>query len=298
MRRLALALALVPLAACEPGATADPGLDLLLRVDGAQLVRAAYPDEGDGPAVTAVELSTSVVEPGEGGRSLAGRAAGGTFAIRVGIAGDGGYWTLPVGLPDAAVAGELDFVAACSFAERLRPGPFRILLQAVDARGAGGPITSVPLEARDPTPDGELVVALRWDADADVDLVVVTPDGVVLGPGNPSTYEPPLPGEPPDPPDAADDAGFLDFDSNAGCVLDGRRREHAIWPVPPPPGRYEVRGALAAPPGPPRAAAEVVARLRGEERLRAGGALYPTDARPVVGEGEAMGVLVGGFTVP
>ena len=36
-------------------------------------------------------------------------------------------------------------------------------------------------------------------------------------------------------------AGSLDFDSNAGCVIDGRRQENIVYTQPPPPGDYTVR---------------------------------------------------------
>ena len=36
-------------------------------------------------------------------------------------------------------------------------------------------------------------------------------------------------------------AGSLDFDSNAGCVIDGRRHESIIFTQQPPPGDYTVR---------------------------------------------------------
>ena len=36
-------------------------------------------------------------------------------------------------------------------------------------------------------------------------------------------------------------AGSLDFDSNAGCAIDGRRQENIIYTQQPPPGDYTVR---------------------------------------------------------
>jgi len=52
-------------------------------------------------------------------------------------------------------------------------------------------------------------------------------------------------------PDQVAAAGYLDFDSNAACVIDGRRQENVIFslppddnsfvPVPPPSGEYIVR---------------------------------------------------------
>ena len=36
-------------------------------------------------------------------------------------------------------------------------------------------------------------------------------------------------------------AGKLDFDSNANCVIDGRRQEDVVFAEGPPPGDYTVR---------------------------------------------------------
>jgi hypothetical protein len=54
--------------------------------------------------------------------------------------------------------------------------------------------------------------------------------------GNLNSYVPPPPGDPLDP-DAAAAGGILDFDSNAQCLIDGRREENIAW-----------RGAMAMPP--------------------------------------------------
>jgi hypothetical protein len=54
---------------------------------------------------------------------------------------------------------------------------------------------------------------------------------------------PPVPfGTIPDPATLAMEP-YLDFDSNANCVIDGRRQENVIFPVgsTPPPGDYIVR---------------------------------------------------------
>ena len=104
-----------------------------------------------------------------------------------------------------------------------------------------GAAAGVSLEVEDVnTPRGELVVTLRWDTDADLDLHVVDPRGVEIWARNPSSWELPRPGSPPDP-NGWKTGGFLDFDSNAQCVIDGRRQESGVWSAAPPPGRYIVR---------------------------------------------------------
>jgi hypothetical protein len=58
--------------------------------------------------------------------------------------------------------------------------------------------------------------------------------------GNPSSYVAP-PGEPSDAAAAAA-AGRLDFDSNAQCIIDGRREENVVWTMTglPASGAYAV----------------------------------------------------------
>ena len=123
------------------------------------------------------------------------------------------------------------------------------------------------------------MISLEWDTQADLDLLVTDPLGVQIGPKNLNSYEPPPPGEPPDPPDAWREGGILGLDSNSGCVLDGVRRENAVWVQPPPPGRYVVQVAMTQPCGQVRASFRVVARTPDGEIARAEGVLYEIDAR-------------------
>jgi len=100
-----------------------------------------------------------------------------------------------------------------------------------------GPPAVVPLIASGPPgpPAGALVVSLEWDTEADLDLHVVTPDGVEIWAGNINSYQAPPPGTPVDPA-AWQAGGILDLDSNAGCVIDGRQiwwdvRPHILYPT-------------------------------------------------------------------
>jgi hypothetical protein len=97
------------------------------------------------------------------------------------------------------------------------------------------------LEVEGLTPiDKVLVISLHWDREADLDLHVVDPNGVEIYKRNINSYELPPPGEPVDP-TAWQQGAMLDFDSNAACVMDGRRRENVIWKNEPPAGHYVVR---------------------------------------------------------
>jgi len=65
LKALTLGALTCVISACN-GATNDPGLDLPMRVRGAQLVRRAMPEPKQGPAITAVDVRTAQVHPGEG----------------------------------------------------------------------------------------------------------------------------------------------------------------------------------------------------------------------------------------
>ncbi len=298
MRAAPLLPALLLALGCS-GADPGLGLELPVRVRGAQLIRGPLPEPAGGPAVTFVDLRATRVLPGEGARPLAGRVGGSARALRLGAAGAAAHWLFPTELLDPAVPDELDWSALLDFARTLEPGPLTLQLQAADGAGAVGAVLEVPLEVVSPVPDGALVITLEWDADADVDLYVKQPDGVVLGPKNVNAYQRPAPPNPPDPPEKWRRFGFIDLDSNGNCVLDGRRRESAIWRETPPAGSYQVRVDLAAPCGQPRAAFRVTARLNGELLATSEGVLYPVDAYARGAEADgARGLLALELAVP
>jgi uncharacterized protein YfaP (DUF2135 family) len=65
-------------------------------------------------------------------------------------------------------------------------------------------------------------VVLRWDEDADLDLVLTTPDG------DPLDARHPLSSSATDP-----TVGRFVRDSNAGCDIDGRNEEVVVWDEAP-----------------------------------------------------------------
>jgi hypothetical protein len=294
----ALVAAAVALMACG-GADPGSGLELRLRVESAQIVRAgALPASSGGPSVTAIDTRFNAVRIGEGGRTIAGRVADGASAVNLWLEGEPAYFVQPVGLPDPAVAGELEWAAVIGVAPTMPAGPFTLWVQAVDGEGRAGDPANIRLTAIDPTPAGELVVALEWDRDADVDLFVTDPNGATVGGDNPNTYRPPLPGEPPAPPDAWMAGGILDVDSNGDCAIDGLRREHVVWTRPPPAGRYVVRVGLFAPCGQQAASFRVRVLRAGALVAEGGGTLYAFDARSAPSKTEPSGALeVLGFDV-
>lgn len=233
---------LLALAGCG-GASAELGLDAWMRVEGAQYQPGALPAESTGPAVAGTFLSRPRIHPLEMGRPLRGALEPDGTAVVLGLAGDAGHWIAVAGLPDV-VTPELPSVnLLLSFAADLPLGEHAIVLHAVDAGGQVGPATRLPVTATPRAmPEGSLVFSLVWDRNADLDLHVVDPNGVEIYKSNINSYVPPAPGMPDEGAGPAV-GGKLDFDSNAACVIDGRRQENVLWPleVEPPAGTYTVR---------------------------------------------------------
>ncbi len=236
--QIALASALA-LAGCDAGVDFDTGRAATMRVANAQYFRGAAGD-GSGPAITDVESPNNTIRAGEQGKHLSGRVGAGGQAVALQLDGDPGYWVVPVGPEDVLMPGELTYDARLSFAPTLAPGPHTVALHAVDAAGAFGAASPILLNAQSDAVDGTLVVSLAWDTEADLDLHVIDPNGVEIWARHLSNFVPPQPGDPIDP-DKLAAAGWLDFDSNSQCVLDGRRQEDVLWKKPPPAGVYTVR---------------------------------------------------------
>jgi hypothetical protein len=90
--------------------------------------------------------------------------------------------------------------------------------------------------------------------------------------------------------------GYIDYDSNANCVIDGLRREDAIWPDTPPPGQYTVRVDAPSLCGQPEANWVVKVVLNGKQIGEAGGIALDADTWGAHGIGS--GVLALRFTAP
>lgn len=298
---LALALALALASGGCAVAPADRGLLALLRVDGAQFYPgrppAAQAGPGAGPEITGLLVGRTVVRPGEVDFGVSGAAAAGTTGVALSLERDAGYWVLAAGVPDVTAPDQPTYAAQLSFAPTLPPGPRNLAVQAVDAAGHAGPPRLQPLtvaERASALPDGALVIGLRWDTEADLDLHVVEPGGTEIWARKPT-------GSAGTPDGGASDAGtatpgVLDVDSNALCVIDGRRAENVIYAQAAPAGTYLVRidpwslcGAAYA-----NWVAEV--RRNGEVVARAAGELVPSATRGPHGPG--AGLLALTFAVP
>jgi hypothetical protein len=188
----------------------------------------------------------------------------------------------------------LTFDASLSFSPEVPFGDAQLRVAATNSAGFGE-TAALALTADPPVaPDGVLYFVLSWDTESDLDLHVVDPDGVEIWARNISSVST-APGSAPDP-NALATAGVLDVDSNASCVIDGRREEIVSWRKGPPPGRYQVRVDTFSLCGTPGARWQVEARLRGERIAIAQGTSSELDTRSSHDRG--AGVLALDLVVP
>jgi len=271
----------------------DIGLGANLRVAGGQFLggNVETGGPGGGPAVVSVFNSLTAVQPGERDKPLTGSLDAAATAVAIGLRGDRGYWIIIAGPPALDAPDLPTFAATLSFSPELPLGDLVLIVRAVDAQGRFGAPASVPLaSAPAPPPMGALVVSLAWDTESDLDLHVVTPDGVEVWARNINSYKAPLPGTAVDA-SAWQSGGILDFDSNAGCVIDGRRQENVVWQAAPPVGTYLVRVDTASLCGTPAARWTVRSILTGAEIAASQGTSVPGDARFSKGPGSGVQAL-------
>jgi hypothetical protein len=234
-------LAALSLLSCDDRTMPDAATDAMLQVKGGQFFRGDMPAEENGPPVKTVTLSP-IVHPGSVARTCSGVTEPTATAVALAIAGDSGYWIVPAGIPDVTSPGFPTFATDIAFSTRLPVGARTFLARAVDGAGHFGVAFAKPLDVTPvPRPVGRFVISLAWDDEADLDLHVVDPRGVEIWKRNINSYEPPPPGSSPEPPNTPHPGGILDFDSNAGCVQDGRRAENVVYADKPPSGHYVVR---------------------------------------------------------
>jgi hypothetical protein len=245
------AAAVAPVAACD-GETQSVQFGEPIRVRGAQFVKGDLPgtpppattatgdtdasvDPNGPPAVTAIQALSTVVYPGEGGKALSGRATSKASSVAIRFADMGtGYWVLPIGAPDPLFPGELTWSAPSDFDPNDPPGKHPLLAVAIDANGVAGVqseqtlclASAVPdnLESCDPTRNPpEAVITLKWNADVDLDLHVISPSGRDINPKAPLVYPVDAGVQP------SKNDPVIDHDSLAACVPDGRRQENLVF---------------------------------------------------------------------
>jgi hypothetical protein len=250
------------LLSCGSSVSDDPGENSYLRVPGAAFIRGPMPAATSGaPAVASVVLLNSVIHPDRVGYPIAGALDPGATSAAVGLHGDVGYWIVPAGLPNVATPMDPSFAATATFSAGIVPGSYTLIVQAVDGQGRFGAPRAQDITAQSSpsAPTGDLVITLSWDTESDMDLHVVDPAGVEIFHGAMSDQPPPFATQP-----EAGSYGHLDWDSNANCVIDGKRQESVIWPNSPPAGPYTVRIDTASLCGQPIAHWTVQAMLEGK----------------------------------
>lgn len=283
-------------AACHEGASSDPGTRALLQVREGQFVPGELPAEGTGPEVIASELAHDTITPGGPAVSLRGTLAEPATAVVIGLEDDAGHWVVTAGAASLTEPDLPTFSLSLSFARRIDGRTLNLRFAAVDAQGRVGPYQSEELSVAREGSDHPLEVRLRWDTNADLDLHVVLPNGEEIFAGNINAQVAPPPGQPAGDPGAFRDAGQLDLDSNAGCVIDGRREERVSFPAEPARGEYVVRVATASLCGESAAHFQVEALLHGEPVGAASGFSLPQDTR--FGAGRGAGAFAFSFRVP
>lgn len=262
MLRLTLALTIASLA-CD-GVSNPAGYGEPVRSRFATFVPGELPSRDDGPRVTTIELSSGVFFQGQLGRLLTGRTSEEAFSIAFRLdEGSTGWWVAPVEGFDPFVAGERTFELDLDIGEAL-PGSRRLQFRAVGEDGFAGPERRLELCIAAPYPDNlnvcdparrppAAVVSLLWDREVDLDLRLVSPDGEVVEAKSPRLS------------DAEGNVRVRHVrDSNARCVIDGRRREDVVFAEPPGDGFWLVYTELFRACGEPSVRYTVEVRRRVE----------------------------------
>lgn len=291
-RSSALAVVSLLLMGCG-GVESDSGLEALLRVKGGQYYGGALDKVAStgGPSVVDLINSQSVVTPGLQNKAVSGRLEPGTTAVAIGIAGDTGHWILPADVPDSDSPTQPTFHAMLSFSPTLPAKPYDLLVRAIAPPDRMGSAAHSALDAHATLPPtGSLVISLWWDTQADLDLHVVDAHGTEIWAGNINSFDR-YATTPTTDAGAWNEGGILDFDSNAGCVIDGRCNENVVFAVQPPAGTYLARVDTFSLCGNTAARWTLEALLDGVSLGRAEGIALPSEQRFSKGPGSGLGAL-------
>ncbi len=289
MRRLAFVPAALALLSCGSSVSDDPGTSAYLRVPGAAFVRGPMPAGSPGsPAVASIDLVNAHIYPDMVGYPIGGALGPGATAAALGLRGDVGYWIVPAGLPNVATPMDPSFAATATFSAGIVPGSYTLVAEAVDGQGHFGLPRTQDLTAQTApsAPAGHLVITLTWDTESDMDLHVIDSSGFEIFHGAMSDHPPPFAPQP-----EAGSYGHLDWDSNANCVIDGKRQESVVWPNAPPAGSYVVRVDAASLCGQPIAHWTVQATLDGASLGEAQGVAVDASTRGAHDQGAGVTAL-------
>ena len=287
----------VALAACG-GIASDTGLEAVLRVAGGQFYRGSIDKlaGSGGPNVVDLLNSQSVITPGLQNKQISGRLDPSAMAVAIGLAGDVGYWILATDVPDADSPTQPTFHASLAFSPSLPQTSYDLMVRAISPPDAIGPAAHAALDVQQTLPpSGALVISLWWDTESDLDLHVVDAYGVEIWAGNINSYDR-YAVTPTTDAGAWNEGGILDFDSNGGCVIDGRCNENVVWAAAAPAGDYVARVDTFSLCGNSAARWTVEALLNGVSLGKAEGEALPSDQR--FSKGKGSGLVALSFTVP
>jgi hypothetical protein len=241
------AVAAVLCCACT-GSNPSSGQSAFLQIQGAQYVAGGIDTEPQSslPEIHSISTANNQLFPGIAAKNISGTAGPGSNAVVMGLLGDTGHWVFPVQDLDQNRPGDFTFSCSASFSRNTPVGDggaISLVVRSSDRNGNVGPAMIQPMTMDAPLPTGALVVSLDWDTEADLDLHVQVPSDADAGINEIWSRKPS--GLPAGTSGAtfndATAAGYLDFDSNSQCVIDGRRVENVIFPSTVPSGEYTVR---------------------------------------------------------
>jgi hypothetical protein len=289
-----IALALLALSAgcggADPSNPAPPGMHEALRVRtattqgptvDAQFFEGELPAPvSDGPAFDRENTGLNWAEVLQGGSLKIDGAAQATatgVAVKLEKLGSG-YWVAPTLTPAYDSNGQptVQFSVFLDLARDVPSGTYDLALSAVDELGRHGPWFTTTLTVAPIVPQGDLVVSLAWDVNADLDLHVTIPGGKEVSSKQPTTVADPASIDWTK--DLPDTIGRLDRDSNKGCVIDSIRTEDFVWPKAPAAGTYEVRVDMFSACSQPAASFTVNVSAMGQVAQTQSGRLLAIDA--------------------
>jgi len=146
--------------------------------------------------------------------------------IYAAVAGQTGYWAIPVAAGSTAAQVFLTFVQQLG-GQAGGVDLLSIVFEVADALGNISAPQSTPTTIT-VVGTGDVEVALNWTVATDLDLHVIDPKGNEVYFGNPF--------------DSTGNIELLDLDSNPACYIDNIDAEHIVWPKGGAPhGTYTVR---------------------------------------------------------
>jgi hypothetical protein len=263
MRPLSLVLvAAVLTAACAEDAVSDvQGIGEPIVIESGQFLPGPLPGQppidasvdgsaAAGPSVADINVANAVISEGEQGLVLSGHATtnGQTLGVRFADLGSG-YWVVPLGPPDPSDGNLLTWQVSADFARNLPPGFHDLLFTAIGAGGAGGVESELTVCVDTPVPDNlnicaptrpppAAVLSLSWNTPVDLELIVETPSGTMIGGSTAAAMT--LDGGAVSTMVTSTGDAVLDRESNRNCVIDNIDRDDLVWQATPAAGTYQV----------------------------------------------------------